>query len=61
MTKEQIFTELKSLVLTLRDDKEKFLNDAAFRDNWVLRQKSISDKVDKLDSCDANWLNDEYG
>lgn len=61
MTKEEILAELKVLVLTLRDEQEKLKTDPVFASSWLSKQHEIGIDVKKLNSCDADWLNDQYG
>ena len=60
MTKEEILKELKSIVQELRTDADK-LRSESFRIGWKERQRVIGVELNKLNSCDSNWLNDEYG
>lgn len=61
MTKEEMLKELKSLVQALITDAEKFRSDESFRISWAEKQRTIGVEVNELNSCDLNWLNDEYG
>ena len=61
MTKEEIFELMKELILELRDHGEKLKKDERKRIDHTAKSSYIQTEVAKLNSCDANWLNDEYG
>ena len=61
MTKEEVLNDLKELVIALRDNSEKLRSDPVFAAGWLSKQKSVSLEASRLNSCDASWLNDEYG
>jgi len=61
MNKEQILSELKSLVQSLIDDQEKLKGDEDYKKEWGAKQQALGIEVKKLNSCDASWLNDQYG
>ena len=47
MSKEEILELLKTQILMLRDHQ--------------VKHKMIQENIQKLNSCDALWLQDEYG
>jgi hypothetical protein len=61
MTREEIFDELKTAVLAFRDEGKRIREDAVFRASLLSKQQELGIEVKKLNSCDASWLNDEYG
>ena len=61
MTKEEIFELMKVLILELRDHGEELKTDERKRMDFTAKSSYVESEVAKLNSCDANWLNDEYG
>ena len=47
MTKEEVLAEMKAVVLDMK--------------KMSVRQKNLVEEAGKLNSCDASWVNDEYG
>ena len=60
MSKEEILELLKHLVLQIRDNGEK-LQDERFKADWNTKNSLLSEAIKSLNSCDCNWVNDEYG
>jgi hypothetical protein len=61
MEKEKIFGMMKGLILALKDEGKRWMEDEAFRQEWFSRSKLVQEEIDKLNSCDALWLTDEHG
>jgi hypothetical protein len=61
MTKEEILELMKWLILELRDHEEELKTDTRRRADWTGKSAYMQSEVAKLNSCDLNWLNDEYG
>jgi hypothetical protein len=61
MTKEEIFELMKVLILELRNHEEELKTDGRKRMDYTAKSAYIESEVAKLNSCDANWLNDEFG
>ena len=56
MTKEEIFKELKELILAAKDeDKSKLLNS-----NYKERHLKLEQSIKQLNSSDMSWLNNEH-
>ena len=60
MTKEEIFTALKEVILVLRDEGEKFLSDKVFQQECLQKQAAVQQAVKELNSCDMLWLSEVY-
>ena len=54
MTKEQVLQALKEYVLTLRDHPDKL-------NQCHKKALELQEAVKGLNSCDADWVNDQYG
>ena len=61
MNREQILASLKSSILTIRDKGKELATNEDMYKAWVKENNIIREEVNKLDSCDMLWLNDEYG
>jgi len=61
MNKEAILASLKELILGLKNNPERFRSDPDYVRSWESKQLEINLSIKKLNSCDASWLNDEYG
>ena len=61
MTKEQIFELLKDSILSLRDREKELRSNPDQLKAWVNQSKKVTDSAKDLNSCDSNWLTDEYG
>jgi hypothetical protein len=59
MNREEILAELKTLILHILDEPEKF-SDNVFMASWECKQREIRTDVKALNSCDKDWLSDEY-
>ena len=61
MSKEEILELMKWLILELRDHETELKTDTGRRADWTGKSAYMQSEVAKLNSCDLNWLNDEYG
>ena len=61
MTKEQCLEFMKWLILQLKDNGHKLKDDPMLMADWVAKQKHLETSVKTLNSCDALWLEDNYG
>lgn len=61
MSKEEVLELLKYLVLQIRDNGDKLKNDERFIADWRAKNSLLSEAIKSLNSCDCNWVNDEYG
>lgn len=61
MTKEESLELMKWLILQLRDNGQKLKDDPMLMADWVAKQKHLETSVKALNSCDALWINDNYG
>ena len=62
MTREEILKELKELISSLvPENGENRFKNPEFCKDFSKKQKKINEESCKLNSCDANWINDEYG
>jgi len=60
MDREEILAELKTMVLHIVHEPEQFA-DKVFMATWECKQREIRTDSKALNSCDASWLNDQYG
>ena len=60
MTKEEILSDLKEIILATRDDKERLLKDSSFMQNWMAKENAIQAAFKNLNSCDRLWITDQY-
>jgi len=60
MTKEEIFKLMKEVILALKDEEDKLMNDSLFQQEWSKKHKAVDSAIKQLNSCDASWLTDEY-
>lgn len=60
MTKEESLELLKHLVLQLRDHSKKIQADPRMMLDWSAKAKFLKASLKSLNSCDANWVNDNY-
>lgn len=65
MSKESVLNTLKTTISILIDqfsqEGKNCYDDPDFIDFVKNKQDEIKKGIDKLDSCDVEWLNDEYG
>lgn len=61
MTKEEILSLLQAQILILRDRPAELHDNPKLMADWVAKITTIVRDIESLNSCDANWLNDEYG
>lgn len=60
-SKEELLEELKKMVLALKNDAEELKKNPELAVEWAKKQAEIGIACRRLNSCDASWLNDEYG
>lgn len=60
MNREKVFAALKKIILALRDEGERFMNDQSFREECLKHQEDIQQATKKLNSCDLVWLSEVY-
>ena len=60
MTKEEILELLKYQVLQVKDNSNAIGSNPNIFQDWTTKQKILNDAINTMNSCDANWLNDEY-
>ena len=58
MTKEEVLEGLKELILELKEDK---IKDIDAQKIWSGKETKIHEAAAQLNSCDASWVNDQYG
>lgn len=61
MNKVEILELMKWLILELRDHDKELKTDPRRQADWRGKSAYMQSEVAKLNSCDLNWLNDEYG
>ena len=61
MTKEELLKKLQDSILTLIQKSSELLTYASLKQKWIKNNNEIREAFKQLNSCDANWLNDEYG
>ena len=61
MTKEEILELLKAQMLALRDRSTELQKNSRLRADWVAKTKHMQDTIKNISSCDAIWLDEEYG
>ena len=60
MNKEESLELMKHLILQLRDNEKALRENPRLMQDWVAKQEHLKSEIDKLNSCDAVWLNDQY-
>ena len=61
MNKEEILDLLKHLILQLRDHSKELQADPKLMRDWIAKNNHLQASIKSLNSCDANWINDQYG
>jgi len=59
--KEEILKELKELLLALQNNGQKMVTDSELSKSFTDRSYILSVEMKGLNSCDACWVNDQYG
>jgi hypothetical protein len=59
--KEEILKELQELLLTLQKNGQKMVVDSELAKSFTDRSDTLSIEMKGLNSCDACWVNDQYG
>lgn len=60
MNKEESLELLKHLILQLRDHSKEIQSDTRMMLDWSAKAKAVEASLKSLNSCDANWVNDNY-
>lgn len=61
MNKEETLELLKHLVLQLRDSSKEIQSDPRLMQDWVAKAKHLDNIIKSLNSCDASFVQDQYG
>jgi hypothetical protein len=61
MNKEEALELLKHLILQLRDHSKEIQDNPKLMQDWVAKSKYLENAIKSLNTCDSNWINDEYG
>lgn len=61
MNKETCLELLKSLVLQLRDNSDELKTNFQLQKDFVVKYQLLNQHIKSLNSCESDWLNDQYG
>jgi len=61
MDKQEILDLLKHLILQLRDHSKDIQKDPRLMQDFIAKAKHLENILQSLNSCDALYIEDEYG
>ena len=61
MRKEEILKEMQELLLVLQKNGQKMVTDPELSKSFTDRSDTLNIEILDLNSCDACWVNDQYG